>query len=99
MSDAVSVAVWAVRVAGIACLIVAACAAAWLALDRALRLCLFLRDASGQWHRVMEMLNSMERQHDTPRSVCPACGNQTGVVDDCARCGGAGSVSDSGRRL
>lgn len=54
---------------------------------------LFLRDASGQWCRVMEMLNSMERQHDPLRRVCPACGNQTGVVDDCARCGGTGSVS------
>ncbi len=79
--SSLEVAVWAVR------------AAAWWALDRALRLYLFLRDASGQWCRVMEMLNSMERQHDPLRRVCPACGNQTGVVDDCARCGGTGSVS------
>lgn len=97
--SSLEVAVWAVRVAGIACLIVAAGAAAWWALDRALRLYLFLRDASGQWCRVMEMLNSMERQHETPRCVCPACGNQTGVVDDCARCGGTGSVSENSRRV
>lgn len=96
--SSLEVVVWAVRVAGIACLIVAACVAAWLALDRALRLYLFLRDASAQWHRVMEMLNSMERQHDPLRSVCPACGNQTGIVDDCARCGGTGSVSENDRR-